>query len=360
MAGKIGGNWQFIYLSSWKSPGFEINDIGYMLMADMHMGVGVINYNIYKPFSVFRSMSFGTNLIHLMDFGGHTNAVAVSQSWTANYQNQWRTFLSGQLTSPETDNHLLRGGPAMKMPGQLYLSASIDSDWRKKLSGEVDFSVTRTFNDVMTSYELSFELEYRPFNTLTLNIEPGWSRTVNMMQYVTFRHLEGLNDQSERYIFGSIDQKIYSISIRADFNITPDLTIQYWGQPFFGSGDYSEFKRITDPVAASLDGRYEMLDGGVITYAIKDRKYSIDENLDKSPDYNFSNPDFTVSEFLHNLVVRWEFLPGSTAYLVWSQSRDYNTDDGRFSLSRQSYDLFNATKAHNIFLVKFSYRFGLR
>src|SRR5690606_38442597 len=203
MAGKIGGNWQFIYLSSWKSPGFEINDIGYMLMADMHMGVGVINYNIYKPFSVFRSMSFGTNLIHLMDFGGHTNAVAVSQSWTANYQNQWRTFLSGQLTSPETDNHLLRGGPAMKMPGQLYLSASIDSDWRKKLSGEVDFSVTRTFNDVMTSYELSFELEYRPFNTLTLNIEPGWSRTVNMMQYVTFRHLEGLNDQSERYIFGS-------------------------------------------------------------------------------------------------------------------------------------------------------------
>lgn len=360
MAGKIGGNWQFIYLSSWKSPGFEINDIGYMQMADMYMGVGVINYSIYKPFSIFRSMSFGTNLIHLMDFGGNTNATAVSQSWTANYQNQWRTFLSGQLTRPRTDNHLLRGGPAMKMPGQLYLSASIDSDWRKKLSGELDFSVTRTFDNVMTSCELSFELEYRPFNALTLNIEPAWSRTVNMLQYVTLRYHQGIINQPERYIFGSIDQKIYSISIRTDFNITPDLTIQYWGQPFFGSGNYSGFKRITDPVAASLDDRYELLDGGVITYAIKERKYIIDENLDNSPDYNFSNPDFTVSEFLHNLVVRWEFLPGSTAYLVWSQSRDHYTGDGRYSLSRQSYDLFHGTKAHDIFLVKFSYRFGLR
>ncbi|OPZ52176.1 MAG: hypothetical protein BWY89_01969 [Bacteroidetes bacterium ADurb.BinA012] len=181
-----------------------------------------------------------------------------------------------------------------------------------------------------------------------------------MLQYVTLRYHQGIINQPERYIFGSIDQKIYSISIRTDFNITPDLTIQYWGQPFFGSGNYSGFKRITDPVAASLDDRYELLDGGVITYAIKERKYIIDENLDNSPDYNFSNPDFTVSEFLHNLVVRWEFLPGSTAYLVWSQSRDHYTGDGRYSLSRQSYNLFHGTKAHDIFLVKFSYRFGLR
>ncbi len=359
MAGKLGGNWQFIYLSSWKSPGFETNDIGYMLMADMYMGVGVINYNIYKPFSVFRNMSFGTNLIHLMDFGGNTNAMAVSQSWSANYLNQWHTFISAQLTSRETDNHLLRGGPAMKMPGQMYLSAGIESDGRKKLSGEMQFSVSKTFNDVMTSYELGFELQYRPFNTLTLNIEPGWSRTVNMMQYVTLRHFEGMNDQSERYIFGSIDQKIYSISIRADYNITPDLSIQYWGQPFFGAGDYSEFKRITDPVATDFDSRYEMLDGGMVSYAIKDRMYSIDENLDSSEDYSFDNPDFTISEFLHNLVVRWEFLPGSTAYLVWSQSREYPADNGLFDVRRQSADLFRQTIPHNIFLVKFSYRFGL-
>ncbi|MBE0678529.1 MAG: hydrolase, partial [Bacteroidales bacterium] len=361
MAGKIGGNWQFLYLSSWKSPGLELNDIGYMQVADQYLSVGVINYNIYKPFSVFNSMSFGTNLIHLLDFGGNTNVMAVSQSWSARYKNQWSSFVSGQLSSPETDNLMLRGGPAMKMPGQIYIGGGIDSDWRKKLTGEIDFRFYRTFQDVSTRYNLSFEFEYRPLNTLTLSIEPEWSRTRNEMQYVTTAQAMSLDPIPQyRYIFGKIDQKILSISLRADYNITPDLTIQYWGQPFFGSGDYSEFKRITDPAAKEYTDRYELYGSGNLQYAIKDRTYGIDENIDSFVEYTFSNPDFTVSEFLHNLVVRWEFLPGSTAYLVWSQTREYYTGGGLYDFSRQSDDLFNLTKAHNVFLAKFSYRFGLR
>ncbi len=77
-------------------------------------------------------------------------------------------------------------------------------------------------------------------------------------------------------------------------------------------------------------------------------------------DYDFENPDFTVSEFLHNLVVRWEFLPGSTAYIVWSQTREYYTGDGTFDFSSQANYLFTDTRPHNVFLVKLSYRFGLR
>ena len=60
--------------------------------------------------------------------------------------------------------------------------------------------------------------------------------------------------------------------------------------------------------------------------------YFVDENMDGMVDYYLRKPDFTVSEFLHNFVVRWEFLPGSTAYLVWSQQREYSTDDGVFDL----------------------------
>ncbi|MCK7538561.1 MAG: hypothetical protein MZV63_50185 [Marinilabiliales bacterium] len=77
-------------------------------------------------------------------------------------------------------------------------------------------------------------------------------------------------------------------------------------------------------------------------------------------DYSFENPNFTVSEFLHNLVLRWEFLPGSTAYLVWSQTREYYTDSGTFDVNSQADYLFSETNPHNVFMVKFSYRFGLR
>ncbi len=145
MAGKIGGNWQFLYLSAWKSPGLELNDIGYMQVADQYLGVGVINYNIYKPFSIFNSMNFGTNLIHLMDFGGNTNVLGVSQSWSAHYKNQWSTFISGQLNGAETDNLMLRGGPAMKMPGQFYIGGGIDSRLAEKALRR---SRPETFQDI--------------------------------------------------------------------------------------------------------------------------------------------------------------------------------------------------------------------
>lgn len=246
----------------------------------------------------------------------------------------------------------------MKMPGNMYLGGGINSNSRKKLSGELDFSYFRTFHDVREAYELEVEIEYRPVNTLTISVEPGWSRTVNMMQYVTTQSLTS-GVYTPRYIFGSIDQKILSISLRVDYNITPDLTIQYWGQPFFGSGKYSEFKRVTDPVAGQFADRISVFSPTQIEYSAGYNEYSIDENEDLWIDYSFGNPDFTVSEFLHNLVVRWEFLPGSTAYLVWSQTRDYSTDDGIFDFSTQADALFGHTRPHNVFLVKFSYRFGL-
>ncbi|MEZ4996131.1 MAG: DUF5916 domain-containing protein [Bacteroidales bacterium] len=104
MAGKIGGNWQFLYLSAWKSPGLELNDIGYMQVADQYLGAAVINYNIYEPFGIFNNMHMGTNLIHLLDFGGTLNVAGISGSWSAQYKNLWHSFISGQINSPEKDN----------------------------------------------------------------------------------------------------------------------------------------------------------------------------------------------------------------------------------------------------------------
>lgn len=246
----------------------------------------------------------------------------------------------------------------MKMPGNMYIGGGIDTDSRKKLSGEIDFSLHRTFSDVSTSYSYSLEVEYRPTNTLTISMEPEWSRTMNRLQYVATRSATS-GVYTPRYLFGTIDQKIFSTSLRADYNITPDLTIQYWGQPFFGSGKYSDFKRVTDPGAERFDDRTETFSPSQIGYNAGDNSFGIDENLDAWEDYSFGNPDFTVSEFLHNLVVRWEFLPGSTAYLVWSQTREYSTGDGVFDFGSQAERLFTGTRPHNVFLVKFSWRFGL-
>jgi hypothetical protein len=69
-----------------------------------------------------------------------------------------------------------------------------------------------------------------------------------------------------------------------------------------------------------------------------------------------------VQEFLSNLVVRWEYNPGSSLFLVWSQSRSNNNSTGQMDFLNDLGDLFMSkdNKPHNIFLIKFSYRFGLK
>jgi len=361
MAGKIGGNFNVIYLSSWKSPGLELNDIGYMRVADQYIGVAVFNYNIYKPFSIFNQMSFGTNIIHAHDFGGTLTNLGSEFSWQTQFRNLWSTYFGGQVYGNEIDNNLLRGGPSIQVPGNAAVYGGIDTDDRKKFVAEINVDYRWGFEDVFKSTGINIDLIYRPVSTLSLSVEPGWEQTFNKMQYVTTASIINGVD-APRYVFGFIDQKILSLSFRIDYNITPDLTIQYWGQPFFGSGDYNEFKYITDQSAAEeiYTDRFHTYLPSEIMFNDADGIYNIDENLDGTVDYSFENPDFTISEYLHNLVVRWEFLPGSTAYLVWSQTRNYFTDDGTFDLATQANNLFTDNKPYNVFLVKFSYRFGLR
>ena len=366
MAGKIGGNLQVIYLAAWKSPGLELNDIGYMRVADQYLGVMVFGYSIYKPFGIFNNMYFGTNLIHLTDFSGRTLLIGDEFSWQANFKNLWRTYFGGGFNSRERDNLMLRGGPSMKMPGTGRFYGGINSSERKKFVVDLNASYGWGYKDVYTSKSIDLEMSYRPSNTITISAEPAWEQTSHAMQYVTMEYAND-NESEPRYIFASINQKTLSISFRLDYNITPDLTVQYWGQPFFGSGKYSDFKRITDPLADIYADRFHTftsrasLSGpGEIYYDPGQEQYLVYENSDLIPEFSFDKPDFTVSDFLSNLVVRWEFLPGSTAYLVWSQTRESYASDGLFNLGSQINDVFAQNKPDNVFLVKFSYRFGLR
>jgi hypothetical protein len=177
---------------------------------------------------------------------------------------------------------------------------------------------------------------------------------MNTLQYVT--HIS----DGDRYLLSRIDQQIVSMSLRLNYNITPDLTIQYWGQPFLAAMDYSRFKVVTDPRAENLSDRYRILTDGEMTFDPDENRYYVDDNNDGVSDYDFRNPDYNFDQFLSNLVARWEFRPGSTIYLVWSQTRDYYDSTGSFSLEQNLNNLYTEKKPYDVFLIKFTYRFGLR
>jgi hypothetical protein len=352
--GKIGGNWNFLFMNVFKSPGLELNDMGFMQTADNVLSVLWTGYNFTEPFSIFRRLNLNNNVYLSNDFGGQITGMGYEYNVHASFKNYWGAGFGGGFNFMEVSNRMLRGGPSMNMPNNGRFRLFLKSDDRKAISGGtfVRFGWGNEDSHQRNSYTIY--MTFRPMNTLSISLYPSYSQNFGELQYVTQTDMEG----DPRYIFGSIDQKVLSMSLRINFNITPDLTIQYWGQPFTASGDYTEFKMITDSKADLYKDRFHVYTEEQIS--LDEDTYLIDENLDANTDYDFWNPDFSVNEWLSNLVVRWEFLPGSTAYLVWSQTRNHYIHDGSFDAWENMNRMFTESSPTNVFLVKFSYRFGLR
>ena len=135
------------------------------------------------------------------------------------------------------------------------------------------------------------------------------------------------------------------------------MTIQYWGQPFISRGRYSDFKEITNPMGETFNDRILSYTGNQISFV--DDVYSVDKNLDNTIDFTFDNPDFSFVQFRSNLVVRWEYIPGSEIFLVWSQDVSQSGNLQNQLFDDLSDNIFNDEKPQNIFLLKATYRFVL-
>jgi hypothetical protein len=110
-------------------------------------------------------------------------------------------------------------------------------------------------------------------------------------------------------------------------------------------------------MADNWQDQYHHYTENQISYDEEENMYLVDDNGDGHTDYEFWNPDFSFFEFRSNLVIRWEYIPGSSAYLVWSQGRTGSSPDGRFSFSENINGLLDVTPT-NVFLLKISYRFS--
>lgn len=350
---KTSGKLNFLAAADWKSPGLEVNDMGYFRIGDEINQVLWASYNFYEPFSIFRQLHLEMGQSSSWDFGGYLAMVGVSSEASAVFSNFWSAEIDMGYRSQLRYNTLLRGGPSILLPGSTSTSFSFSSDERKQLIFEPSVRFSRGFENYEHSDSYSLEIEYKPVNALNLSAEPEFMKSSSVLQYVT--QLD-INDE-HRYIFSSIDQTILSLSLRLNLTLTPELTIQYWGQPFIASGRYYDLKHITESLAVDFRDRFYQYSPEEISFDKISNLYTVQEQRSGMEPYSFSNPDFKISEFLSNLVVRWEYRPGSIVFLVWSQSREEYNSEAAFSL-HQSIPEFRNIHPKNVFLLKFSYRIG--
>lgn len=237
----------------------------------------------------------------------------------------------------------------LKSPGSFNYRLGFETDERKKIKMELFMMNRWSKYDNSTISLVEYSLNYKPTNTVSLSLSPQYYTASDNLQYITT--IEG--NGPDKYIMGRLNSKQFSISARINVGISPEMSLQYYGQPFFFSGEYSHFKVITDPDASNYTDRFHEFTSNEIKLNNESAVYKIDMD-GNGTDYSFDDPNFHFLQYRSNLVYRWEYKPGSTFFLVWSQGRTTDGSEGKFMFDDYTRDL---SKSHpqNDFLIKISY-----
>jgi hypothetical protein len=256
------------------------------------------------------------------------------------FLNKWSVSAHICYFPNSIDNYMLRGGEAMKIPAKIHGTIGLSSDYSRKAAFSVNTFYEAGNNKSLKDYYINSSFTYQPFNILKFSLSLNYTVNQNELQYV--------GKMNSSYFLGKIDQQTLSATFRIDYNINPELSVQYYGSPFISTGSFSNFKWVNNPKAETYENRFIILN----PILSSENKYVTSDG------FTFSNPDFNFTQFRSNLVFRWEYLPGSKLYFVWSNEQTLYQSVSSKKI-KDAFSGFGSAISKNIFLVKLNYWFSL-
>ncbi len=237
----------------------------------------------------------------------------------------------------------------MELPGGWWVAGGIFSNGTKPTRYGIR---STTWQDNLGGWNWRVDPEFttQPTDRLTLSFEPRYVRTHEPRQFITSRS-GGLEATfGRRYIFGLIDQSEIAFPLRVNYSFTPETSLELYAEPFAASGRYSDIGELARPRTNDLRVYGEAEGTGLS----RDEETGNFTFTDGEAQIELQNPDFDVLSFRSNMVLRWEWRPGSTFFLVWQQNRSASDDEGRFVRPGNLYDSLTAD-GENVLAVKFTY-----
>src|SRR3954470_16179384 len=324
---KIGGKFvRFNSNVSFKTPGFDINDLGFMRRADQRAIGNWLQIRSERPNRWLRSRSINFNQYSAWNFDGDLLGSGGNVNGHATFVNNWDTGGGYNFNLPALDDRATRGGPAVRTDGMREVWHYLNTDPRRALRLNY-FAGGGGDGEGTTWAEFSPSVTYRPLPALTFNPGIRFSENTFGAQWVT-----NITDDAGPYVFGELHQTTVAVTTRLNYTMTPRLSLQLYAEPFVSAGDYSAFKKLVNGDAHDFAQRYEPF----------------------AYDYGTDNPDFNVKSFRTTNVLRWEYKPGSTLFVVWQQARENDVVPGGFRFGRDVRDIF-AVVPRNTLLVKLAY-----
>ncbi|HEX6536082.1 MAG TPA: DUF5916 domain-containing protein [Gemmatimonadaceae bacterium] len=345
-----GGNWRWGVAGLTRSPGFEINDLGFQQSADWLVAGAQLGYLDFTPGRHIRDWNVFASATSGWTYGGERRATGIDVNGQIDWLSNWTAFVELSQRLPALSIDALRGGPALRVPASTALFASISSDNRRRAFVTLEGNVSREPETGGHDVWINPVVDVRASGRSEISFGPYVEWTVNPWQFVTRADALG----APHYLFGDIRQTTVSLTARVSYSFTPTFSLQLYGEPFISAGKYSAFKEVVDPRAAHFDDRFHTFGGSELSYETDARRYDVDLNGDGASDLRFANPDFNFKQFRSTTVLRWEYRPGSTLFVVWSEGRSRFDPTGDFALGHDAGRLFRAP-ATDVLLVKLNY-----
>jgi hypothetical protein len=307
----------------YRSPGFEVNDLGFERRADEIPQNSWFQIRWNKPGKYTRSISLNFNQWSGFNFDGDRLNLGGNINLHGQFVNLWSSGGGINYNARNFDDRLTRGGPGgytlPNVNGWYYLS----TDDRKKVSFNWNFNFYRTSRAHGVAVEPRVVI--RPTAAFSAEFGHLFDHGISDAQWVT----EEIVDDRTRYVFARLDQHTSSMTIRANYTVTPNLSVQVYAQPFVSSGNYAQFKELVNGRALNYDDRY-------------------------APYPYAGSPDFKALSFRTTNVMRWEYKPGSTLFVVWQRAAEGPGQPSGFHYGQDFGDVFS-TPSSNALLVKLAY-----
>ncbi|MFN0152196.1 MAG: DUF5916 domain-containing protein [bacterium] len=334
-----------------ESPGFELNDAGRLGSSDDIDAWSNLTYRETKPSRVLRSYAIEANPVIGWNYGGVRTYSGVEFEFDCSFKNFLNASADVSLFTSAQSDVFTRGGPNMKDPATRTWSAGLASNW----AANTRWEIYETFSeDDAGGYgnTVNAVLSAKPNGRTQFSIAPRFSRSRFPIQYFDTVMGGGRPETyGNRYILANLDRSSLSTQLRMNYAFNPDLTLEIYAEPFAASGRYTRHGEL----AAAGGGR-------VIEYG---RDGGTTLGFDEATGERFAvadgdtialdaRDDFNVLSFRSNFVLRWEWLRGSTLFLVWQQNREASEETGSTVGPRELWDTFSAD-GENLLALKISY-----
>ena len=316
------------------TPGYETNDFGFLSRADEQIVNTNLRFLPAKPVGPWRNAS--------LEFYSQHHFTTAGLATGALYEAYASGFLkSGAYASIDSwvenagavyCDRCARGGPALRLSPSYNTLINLAADPKRRVSPQFAAIYTLADDGRSLLWRVRPYVVVRPSTRLSFELGTRYQYNRDNTQWVD--NIGDVGADSTHYLFGRLHQDLLSFTGRMDFTIRPTLSLQLYAEPFVTAGYFTNVRELASPRARAYDARFRAYAG--------------------TP----PNADFNEKSFNSSVVARWEYRPGSTLFVVWTQGRDQSDRDvGSFSATRDYGNLF-AARPENVFLVKAAYWIG--